>query len=775
MLPMTFFARWNQAPVTKKSLAALIIVFLLVGCGFFVYYTGGVRYVFAHSMYLPIIFAAIFFKTRGGLLAGMAAGLILGPYMPIETMTGEMQLTANWLFRMGVFMFVGGFIGYVINILYQTYQEQGVVLEKIEMQRHETFEARKLLEDVLERVSDGFVALDKNWYYTYVNEVAARMLQREKPADLLGKHIWTEYPEGIDQPFYRAYYRAMETQKPIYLEEYYEPWDRWFENRIYPSPEGLTIYFTEITGRKQAEAELRVERNKLAGLLNFQAEMLDTAAIWINTLDNKGNITLWNKAAEQISGYKAEEVMGHTGIWEWLYPDPAYRTEIMLKVREILEQGERVENFETKIKCKDGWQRIISWHSNSLSETGKIIGSIAIGADITEHKNAQKKLQEWHDLMQYIIQHDPNAIAVFDNELRYIYVSRRFLEDYKLKDQNIIGKHHYEVFPEIPKRWRDVHERTLAGEIISSEDDFFKRADGSIDYVRWQCRPWHHSDGTVGGIVLYTEVVTERKKAEAALQKLNQELEDRIRERTVQLEAKNRELETFSYSVSHDLKAPLRGIDGYSRLLLEDYAGKLDEEGRTFVKTIRNAVEQMSRLIDDLLTYSRMEQQPWHGSTVNLRLLVQSVAAKRDGEVRLRGGSLNMEIPDVSVVIDPDGLNLILRNLLDNSLKFSSDAQPPVITIGCSTHEETFILWIRDNGIGFDMQHHDRIFAIFNRLHRAEEYPGTGIGLAMVRKAVERMGGRVWAESEPGKGSTFYLEIPLRKPEQTGDLLSERS
>jgi PAS domain S-box-containing protein len=760
---MTFFTKWDRMRGIKEYLAALLIAFMLVGCGLFVYYTGGSKYVYVHAAYLPITLAAILFKAKGGLIAGMAAGLIMGPYMPLDTLTGEMQPAVNWLFRMGALIFVGGVVGYVTNALHQINREQEMMLKEAELLRHEAAAARNLLASVLERVSDGFVALDTNWHYTYVNKVGARMLQREKPEDLLGKHIWTEYPDGIDQPFYRAYYRAMETQQPIYLEEYYEPWGRWFENRIYPSPEGLTIYFTEITGRKQTEAELREERNKLAGLLNFQAEMLDTAAIWINTLDCEGNVTLWNKAAEQISGYTAEEVVGHAGIWQWLYPDPAYRAAITEKAGRIIQQGEKVENFETKIKNKDGSHRIISWHSNNLCESGKIVGSIAIGADITEQIKTQEKLQQSHDLMQYIIRHDPNAIAVLDNDLRYIYVSRRFLKDYQIKEQNIIGKHLYEVFPEIPGRWMDVHQRALAGDIISSEDDYFVRQDGNIDYVRWQCRPWHYTDGTIGGIVLYTEVVTARKKAEAALQKLNRELEERIRERTAQLQAKNRELESFTYSVSHDLKAPLRGIDGYSRLLLEDYAGILDEEGRIFVNTIRHAVTQMSRLIDDLLAYSRLEQRTWQDSAVNLQLLVQSVTAEFDGEVRQRGGSLNMEIPDIFVTVDRDGLILALRNLLDNALKFCNEAQPPVITIGCSAQEETFILWVRDNGIGFEMQYHDRIFTIFSRLHRPEEYPGTGIGLAMVRKAMERLGGCVWAESEPGNGSTFYLKLPLRR------------
>jgi len=238
------------------------------------------------------------------------------------------------------------------------------------------------------------------------------------------------------------------------------------------------------------------------------------------------------------------------------------------------------------------------------------------------------------------------------------------------------------------------------------------------------------------------------------------ELEQRVAERTAELEAKNRELETFAYSVSHDLKAPLRGIDGYSRLLLEDYAAQLDEEGRTFLHTIRRATEQMNQLIDDLLTYSRLERRSLTPGRVNPRTLVEALLAERAADIGQRRVSLTVDIPCEYVVADSESLTLALRNLLDNALKFTRDVAQPRIEIGGRQTPDSCIIWVKDNGIGFDMRYHDRIFEIFQRLHRAEDYAGTGVGLAIVRKAAERMRGRVWAESAPGEGATFYLEIP---------------
>lgn len=242
--------------------------------------------------------------------------------------------------------------------------------------------------------------------------------------------------------------------------------------------------------------------------------------------------------------------------------------------------------------------------------------------------------------------------------------------------------------------------------------------------------------------------------------RLLNELEDRVRQRTAQLEAVNRELETFSYSVSHDLKAPLRGIDGYSKLLKEDYGDRLDAEGRRFLQNIRLGAAQMHELIEDLLDYSRMERCSLQSARLDLSTLVQAVLAERLPETAQAEILVRLQAPDISVLADRDGLAIVLRNLLENALKFSQKAQPPSVEIGARAEGDKAILWVRDNGIGFDMKFHDRIFDIFQRLERAEDYPGTGIGLALVRKAMQRMGGRVWAESAPGAGATFFLELP---------------
>lgn len=263
------------------------------------------------------------------------------------------------------------------------------------------------------------------------------------------------------------------------------------------------------------------------------------------------------------------------------------------------------------------------------------------------------------------------------------------------------------------------------------------------------------------------DALAARREAEAAnarLRELNTTLEARVAERTQALEALNQSLESFVYSVSHDLKTPLRGIDGYCRLLEEDYAARLDDEGRLFLAHVREGVARMQELIDDLLAYSRMERKPLTAEALDPRGIVAQIVRERQHEIKARSIELSDELPPLTLRADGDGLALVLRNLIDNALKFTRHTATPRIVIGGEATADGVHLWVRDNGIGFEMKYHDRIFEIFQRLHRLEDYPGTGIGLALVKKAMERMGGRVWAESAPGEGATFHLLLPAATP-----------
>ncbi|OSZ76562.1 hypothetical protein CAP37_01480 [Hydrogenophaga sp. IBVHS1] len=287
-----------------------------------------------------------------------------------------------------------------------------------------------------------------------------------------------------------------------------------------------------------------------------------------------------------------------------------------------------------------------------------------------------------------------------------------------------------------------------------------RRADGQWAWVDDRTSITRDADGKVSSISGVLLDISALKQAQTTLERNNAELEQRVAERTAQLSAANEELEAFSYSVSHDLKAPLRGIDGYSQLLEEEYADRIDEEGRQFIGRIRRGVQQMGALISDLLDYSRMERRTMESQQVDLLPLIELVIEGHGADIRAAGTQLNLKVEPMVLQLDREGLAVVLRNLVGNAVKFSRGRTPPVVEIGSRVEAGRRLLWVRDNGVGFDMKYHDRIFGIFQRLQRAEDYAGTGVGLALVAKAVQRMGGRVRAESQPGEGATFFVEFP---------------
>ena len=289
---------------------------------------------------------------------------------------------------------------------------------------------------------------------------------------------------------------------------------------------------------------------------------------------------------------------------------------------------------------------------------------------------------------------------------------------------------------------------------------------GFREFTFWELYKWRIV-GAITLLILQSAFIgvllverRRRRRAKRALDQLNAELESRIEIRTAELNAKSRELETFAYSVAHDLKAPLRGIDGYSRILLEEYTASLDSEGRRFLQTIQNSTDEMNQLIDDLLAYSRLERRELSTDRIELAPIVNSLVEEKRRETTQRSIDFVIDVNGATALADSSGLAQSLRNYLDNAIKFTGKVAAPRIEVGSKENAESCVLWVRDNGIGFDMKHHDQIFNIFQRLNVTPDYPGTGIGLAIVRKAMERMGGRAWAESQPGEGATFFLEVP---------------
>jgi PAS domain S-box-containing protein len=285
-----------------------------------------------------------------------------------------------------------------------------------------------------------------------------------------------------------------------------------------------------------------------------------------------------------------------------------------------------------------------------------------------------------------------------------------------------------------------------------------RRKDGSTFWISLNAHAVR--DGT--GKILYYEGtntdITGRKQAEEEVRKLNVELEQRVRDRTVQLEAANKELEAFSYSVSHDLRAPLRSVDGFSRIILEEYGNKLDDTLKNYLGRICKGARHMGLLIDDLLKLAQVTRSEFHYESIDLSGLVGEIAEtlRRDNPERI----VDVVIQEgINVKGDPYLIKIALGNLLDNAWKFTGKERQPRVLFGATVEDGETIYFIKDNGAGFDMTYTGKLFGAFQRLHTIEEFPGTGIGLATVRRIITRHGGHIWAEGEVGKGATFYFTV----------------
>lgn len=362
--------------------------------------------------------------------------------------------------------------------------------------------------------------------------------------------------------------------------------------------------------------------------------------------------------------------------------------------------------------------------------------------------------------LQLVTDSIPGLVGHVDQNLSFLFANQGYHQWLGLSPGRIVGRPMREVVGEDAfRRAEPCLRRALQG-IPQQYEDEVTRPDGKPISLLITLLPNLDTRGNITGVLIVAMDITSRKQAELAIQRTNEELEKRVAGRTAELESANKELEAFSYSVSHDLRAPLRAVDGFSKAVEEDYGTLLPEEGQRYLSTIRQGAQQMGALIDDLLAFSRLSRTAMKRQQVDIEALVRQSLV----EIRAEDSGAEIRISDLGHgLADPVLLRQVWINLLSNALKYSRKRSQPMIEIGVADGDE-HAWYVRDNGAGFDMRYAGKLFGVFQRLHRAEEYEGTGVGLALVQRIIHRHGGRVWCEAALDRGATFYFTLGKEVP-----------
>ncbi|MGH7992570.1 MAG: sensor histidine kinase [Limisphaerales bacterium] len=513
---------------------------------------------------------------------------------------------------------------------------------------------------------------------------------------------------------------------------------------------GLTavlLIHRDLKLREQTEKSLRQSEKRLRLMIE---SVKDYAIIM---LDPTGRVVSWNVGAQRIKGYGTQEIIGKH--FSCFYPEEAVRSGFPEKALAEAAKG-RFENEGWRVH-KDGsqfWADVVITAIHGPE--GQLLGFVKVTRDLTEHKRAEQALEERDRFFD--LSRDAICIATFDGYFKTL--NPAWERTLGFNREELMAKPFIEfIHPDdVPASQVEVDKLTSGRETVNFENRYLCK-DGSWRWFAWNAR------AALPQQLIYAagRDITERKLAQEQITQLHADLQTRA----TQLEAANKELEAFSYSVSHDLRAPLRHIDGFVKLLHKQAGEKLDERGKRYLDIIADSARQMGMLIDDLLIFSRMSRTELRQAKVSSDSLVHEAIGGLQTEIN--GRQIHWKIaPLPEVEADPAMLRQVWVNLIANAVKYSRPRNPAEIEIGCNPDNGELVFFVRDNGVGFDMQYAHKLFGVFQRLHRAEEFEGTGIGLANVRRIVHRHGGRTWAEGKLDGGATFFFSLPKTPIETKG-------
>jgi PAS domain S-box-containing protein len=507
-------------------------------------------------------------------------------------------------------------------------------------------------------------------------------------------------------------------------------------------------------GRRALREALERERRSRSGITKA---ITDNASLGLVMMDARQQCTFLNPAAERIFGYTLAEVQAKNGplhdIVHHTRPDGSPFPMAECPIDRALPQRMREQGEDVFVR-PDGTFYPVAFTASPIVENGVAVGTILEVEDVSERKRAAEELsraKSWLEAsearLRLVIEHAPQGVALFDREMRYLFASRKWRDDYRLGDGDWSGKCHYDLFPELPEVWRAVHHRALAGATERCDGEPFLRANGTVQWVRWEVRPWHDAGGAIGGIIIFSEEIT-------AVMEATRRLEDAIRLR-----------DDFLAIASHELRTPLTALQLQlqgMRHLLSKQGGNDDDR---FARKLEGAARQtvrLGRLIDELLDVSRislgrLSLQP---ERVDLAEIAREVVEAHAAEARASGCTLRLDgAPSAMGEWDRLRMEQVIGNLIANAVKYGPGQRIEVRIEVCS---ESARVLVRDHGIGVRPEDARRIFGRFERAVSSTHYGGLGLGLYISEQIVDAHGGTIDVRSEPGQGSVFTVTLPRR-------------
>ncbi len=595
-----------------------------------------------------------------------------------------------------------------------------------------------------------------NYIFLEINKAFEEMTGLKRQ-DVIGSKVTEVLPgiEKADFDWIGTYGKVALSGEQIRFESFFETFGRWYDISAYSDKQGyFAVAFRDISKSKETEQSLLESEEQHRRLFETMAQGVVYQAA-------DGTIISANPAAEEILGLSLDQMQGKTSLdpgWQSIREDgsvfPGEDHAAMVALRTGKKVGPLIMGVYHPQKQEHVWLSINATPLFKPGET-KPFQVYATFDNITERKKAEEALLREKREKELIINNLAEQVTFLDLNMNIIWTNSDAIVGRHLKHDNSLGEKCYKAYHQLSEPCPDCPIIDVFESGITRRG-VYRSPDGSY----WQMTgvAVYDDSGEMVGVLDTALDISELKAAELENFKLQNDLEQRVIERTAQLEASNRELDAFAYSVSHDLRAPLRAMGGFSEILQSDYSAKLDNQAKHYLDRIQKAAERMGELIDDLLILSRVTRVNLQYEQVNISEMAAEIIAELQGVEPER--SVSVEITaGMTARGDKNLLHLALENLLGNAWKFSSGNNQAQIEVGCAIDENN-TFYIADNGAGFDMAYADKLYVPFQRLHGTGDFPGTGIGLSIVYRIITRHGGKLWAEGVVGSGASFFFTLP---------------